>query len=1383
MDRRQKTMSEIKLRSDPTKLKNMHVLFIHGLGGDADNTWLQRDSKEQSWPLWLLEDSDDLNIWSIEYSAPKLKFNNSGMGIPDHATNILEHILKIPALSEGEIIFVCHSLGGLITKQILRIANDQTTRPSSQEFLGRVSGVAFLATPHLGSDISSLGNQLIPRLMMRSLALLKPSIAAASLSRNDPNLRELNTWYREWVSNRIIRHLVLTETESMYGFIDVVKQDSADPGLVSTRAIPIAANHENICKPKNKNDDIYIQVKGFINQKKRGSHEIWLTSRFASNVNFWDGYDNWAKCPSGVLEEYLIDDKIRLIDSTSKNSEGLRGVAGINALRLKLLQSNSSIRLIGLSGVGKTRFAQALFDRRIGENLISTENTFYTDIANSPSPTPRILAEKLVSEGKDAQLVVDNCPPELHRTLTSICTSGTSKVNLLTIEYDIREDQPEQTEVFSLEPSSIELIEKILNARYPNLGQQNSRTISAFSGGNSRIAIALAETIGKDENISSLKDEELFKRLFYQRHEKEKSLEKTAQVLSLIYSFQINSEKAYSDDLIFLSNLSEISQKDIYAGAAELKRRSLVQQRSIWMAVLPHPIANRLAKYALENISPAIILRDFNEATDERLLKSFSRRLGYLPQCNEAIAIINNWFTENGLLEKLHSNNRNDLAWVLIGNIAPIAVKEVLIHIKKLASQPEFCTRKNKQFIAITRLIRSIAYEEKHFDQCAKLLCQFALSENKEENNNSIRNILKSLFQLYLSGTHATKEQRLRVIDDLINTKTQGNAELAFQLLSSSLEAWHFSASHGFDFGANPRDYGYRPKTNQDVDDWYTLFINYTAELIISGSSHSTLAKEKLGKKLRGLWRQSNLRDLMEKTCLKIGDLGVWNDGFAAIHDILKWDCKSSDETEIMRLKSIAEQLSPKSLLDDIYMYVLADKWTFHDLEEFDDEGILIEHGYKKGQQYSKELGLKFTSTDNELVKSMLTKLLSYKGTSSNLFEFGEGAAQGAQDNNELLAMTISALEQLPEKERNLDFLCGQINYHSKHSIELTNTFLDSLITHPTLKQHFAWVQLSCALDSKSIARIVRALKEKTSPIWVYRNLASGRRHEPIPDDQLCEILDLIWQQDGGQEVAIEILSMRFHGLQQNQDYTVSDLLKKKSASLLALCDYSKARDNSGIKDYSLTQIANVCFLNNANESYAVSVFTKIKENILGHFIARIELPDFLSTMIEMHPILALEIFIGEGVEVDPDLRNAIKGSFDRKTSPFSKVDAMKTFEWCDSNREERYPKLASIITTYQTIERVIEWTPLAIELLKRSPEPIKVLDEYSSGLHPTSWMGSRAQILESRLPLFEQLMNFSSEEIVTWATDQKIQWKKFIASEYEREVERDIDRDERFEW
>jgi hypothetical protein len=141
----------------------------------------------------------------------------------------------------------------------------------------------------------------------------------------------------------------------------------------------------------------------------------------------------------------------------------------------------------------------------------------------------------------------------------------------------------------------------------------------------------------------------------------------------------------------------------MFESAIELKRRNLVQQRSKWMAVLPHPIANRLAKYALENISSAIISSNFNESTNERLLKSFSRRLGYLPQCEEAKIIVNDWLSENGLLYKLYTKGKSKLAWILLNNVAPISTKEALFHIEALAKQPEFCTRKNKQFTEITR--------------------------------------------------------------------------------------------------------------------------------------------------------------------------------------------------------------------------------------------------------------------------------------------------------------------------------------------------------------------------------------------------------------------------------------------------------------------------------------------------------------------------------------------------------------------------------------------------------------------------------------------------------------------------------------------------------
>ena len=56
-----------------------------------------------------------------------------------------------------------------------------------------------------------------------------------------------------------------------------------------------------------------------------------------------------------------------------------------------------------------------------------------------------------------------------------------------------------------------------------------------------------------------------------------------------------------------LGKLCGKTPQELYRSVAELQRRDLVQQRSVWRAVLPHAIANRLAAVALQNIPYATI--------------------------------------------------------------------------------------------------------------------------------------------------------------------------------------------------------------------------------------------------------------------------------------------------------------------------------------------------------------------------------------------------------------------------------------------------------------------------------------------------------------------------------------------------------------------------------------------------------------------------------------------------------------------------------------------------------------------------------------------------------------------------------------------------------
>ena len=144
----------------------------------------------------------------------------------------------------------------------------------------------------------------------------------------------------------------------------------------------------------------------------------------------------------------------------------------------------------------------------------------------------------LIAARTPAIIVVDNCPPSLHQRLGELCRGAGSTLSVLTVEYDIRDDEPEGTEIFELSPSSINLIKKLVDHRFPAISNVDVETIAEFSGGNARIAIALASAIGRNETISGLTDNELFQRLFQQTHEYDEPLLLAAQVCSLVYSFQ-----------------------------------------------------------------------------------------------------------------------------------------------------------------------------------------------------------------------------------------------------------------------------------------------------------------------------------------------------------------------------------------------------------------------------------------------------------------------------------------------------------------------------------------------------------------------------------------------------------------------------------------------------------------------------------------------------------------------------------------------------------------------------------------------------------------------------------------------------------------------------
>lgn len=86
------------------------------------------------------------------------------------------------------------------------------------------------------------------------------------------------------------------------------------------------------------------------------------------------------------------------------------------------------------------------------------------------------------------------------------------------------------------------------------------------------------------------------------------------------------------------------------------------------------------------------------------------------------------------------------------------------------------------------------------------------------------------------------------------------------------------------------------------------------------------------------------------------------------------------------------------------------------------------------------------------------------------------------------------------------------------------------------------------------------------------------------------------------------------------------------------------------------------------------------------------------------------------------------------------------------------------------------------LALLEQSPLPIQVAELVADLIIPTSWSGSRAEIIRRRLPLLDHL----AEVLGTDHIDEIARWRRNMMQIIEREAHRELieyqARDERFE-
>ncbi|KAJ3546378.1 hypothetical protein NM208_g2021 [Fusarium decemcellulare] len=140
------------------------IVFVHGMGGGSIGTW---SSGNTCWPRDILKENiPQARIFSHGYDSKVYKSTESGSrtSIVGQADSLLHDLVRSRRTVKHTrpILFVCHSLGGLVVKQALVRSSEhhhsqQTHHVALGHIVSATTAVIFMGTPHRGSSKATLG--------------------------------------------------------------------------------------------------------------------------------------------------------------------------------------------------------------------------------------------------------------------------------------------------------------------------------------------------------------------------------------------------------------------------------------------------------------------------------------------------------------------------------------------------------------------------------------------------------------------------------------------------------------------------------------------------------------------------------------------------------------------------------------------------------------------------------------------------------------------------------------------------------------------------------------------------------------------------------------------------------------------------------------------------------------------------------------------------------------------------------------------------------------------------------------------------------------------------------------------------------------------------
>ncbi|KAL5327020.1 hypothetical protein ACEPPN_004710 [Leptodophora sp. 'Broadleaf-Isolate-01'] len=241
------------------------ICFVHGLTGNRDSTWTA-SYQSTPWPTILLPPKlprARLLAWGYDAYVVQASVVSENR-LTDHATNLLIDLTNDRASCDATsrpLIFVAHSLGGLVCKEAILLSRNN---PESHlcSIFEHTTGIIFMGTPHRGSWMADW--MKIPASSLGVLKSTNKSLLQAL--RTDNQLLEsiqVRFWSMirgERESGRRLEITCFFEELPLPVFGKVVSKQSAT--IEGYTSVSVHANHRDMVKFGTEDDNGFKRLVG-----------------------------------------------------------------------------------------------------------------------------------------------------------------------------------------------------------------------------------------------------------------------------------------------------------------------------------------------------------------------------------------------------------------------------------------------------------------------------------------------------------------------------------------------------------------------------------------------------------------------------------------------------------------------------------------------------------------------------------------------------------------------------------------------------------------------------------------------------------------------------------------------------------------------------------------------------------------------------------------------------------------------------------------------------------------------------------------------------------------------------------------------------------------